>query len=135
MGETHCANAKEIIENKKKGRERRYYEEGELGPKIDEISVGEDGVWLAEFLIDQAHDQRQVMLASIAHILYLRFFKFRFLFFFFGACLHCFHFLYRSLRFFFCVKCLGFKLIHVGFNRSLGLIERPTTSTSSFYWA
>lgn len=49
------------------------YEEGEIGPEINEVTIGEDGIGFAEFFINEAHDKGQVMLAGIAHILYLRF--------------------------------------------------------------
>lgn len=50
-------------------RERNTYEEGELRPEIDEVTVGEDGVGLAELLVHQPHDKGQVMLSSVAHVL------------------------------------------------------------------
>lgn len=43
-----------------------------MGPEIDEVSVGEDGIGFAELLIHQIHNQREVMLAAVAHVLYLR---------------------------------------------------------------
>lgn len=53
-------------------RERGTHEEREIGPEIDKVSVGEDGIGLAQLLINQIHNQRQVLLAAIAHVLYLR---------------------------------------------------------------
>jgi hypothetical protein len=52
------------------GREkgRRVYQEGELRPEVHEVAVCEDGVGLAELLVDQRHYQRQVMLPSVAHV-------------------------------------------------------------------
>lgn len=53
-------------------RDRGTHEEREIGPEIDEVSVGEDGIGLAQLLIHQIHNQRQMLLASVAYELYLR---------------------------------------------------------------
>lgn len=47
-------------------------QEGELRPEIDEVTVGEDGVGLAELVVDEAHDEGEVMLSAVARVLYLR---------------------------------------------------------------
>lgn len=46
-------------------------QEAELRPEVDEVAVSEDGVRLAEFLIHERHNQRQVMLACVASVLNL----------------------------------------------------------------
>lgn len=48
------------------------YQETELGPEVDEVAVGEDGVRLAELVVDKAHNERQVMFSAIANVGYLR---------------------------------------------------------------
>lgn len=42
--------------NRKEGRVKGN-QERKLGPEIDEITVGEDGVGLAEFLVYEGHDK------------------------------------------------------------------------------
>lgn len=42
-----------------------------MGPEVDEVAIGEDGVGFAEFVVDEAHDEGQVMLPAIAHVLNL----------------------------------------------------------------
>lgn len=51
---------------------KSFYQEREVRPEVDEVSVGENWVGFAEFLIDQVHDKGEVMLTSIANVLYLR---------------------------------------------------------------
>lgn len=61
-----------IFQRRKGKNDEETHEEGEIGPEVDEVSVGEDGIGLAQLLIDQIHNQRQVVLAAVAHVLYLR---------------------------------------------------------------
>lgn len=52
--------------------EKGEYQEGELRPEIDEVTVGEDGVGLAELVVDEAHDEGEVVLSTVVRVLYLR---------------------------------------------------------------
>ncbi len=44
---------------------RRANHEAEIRPESDEVAVGEDGVGLGEFLIDERHDGLQQRLVLI----------------------------------------------------------------------
>jgi hypothetical protein len=49
----------------KKGRGGKVNHEAEIRPESDEVAVGEDGVGLGEFLIDERHDGLQLRLVLV----------------------------------------------------------------------
>lgn len=54
---TELVNSIKTWKRKEGGRrDGSTYEEREVGPEVDEVTVGEDGIGLTELLIDKPHD-------------------------------------------------------------------------------